>query len=529
MGVVLPTNFDMRKLRNDAERDVLNAFRDRLNDGWFIVPSLAIHSTYDYELDVVLVHKDYGIIDIEVKGHRIHLEGGVWKDSQGALDPQPMDQARKNAYKLRQLLRDRFPGELDYLAVHFGVALPNTRAISGSLPPGYTINQILTGPDLLDPFEKIQAIVAEGVVGPKMSGHHIESVVQLLFPDADFVWDEHAQSTRTKQRLKELSADQTKALEHLDANRRVVVTGGAGTGKTRLASTWARRALSREERVLFVCFNEPLADDIAERFLDDENLVTGAFYQVALRFDGIPHLDIPVELDDAARKLFWDVTASGHLHANWPLISDTFDTIIVDEAQDFSPAWIAQLAALLDPDGPRRMLMVADAGQDVFNRGFSLPSNDDGWTVCELTNNCRNSLEIAQLLRRFLGGSASPQSIPLGQGIGFHLVDLLNAETLLQELLHQEAFPPSTAVIVWPTWKEQLRTNLGLGTWNDRRERVICESVRRLKGTEFDTVVLFDPNGEMDDQALYVAISRAVNRLEIFGPESLGRRLSLTS
>ena len=157
-----------------------------------------------------------------------------------------------------------------------------------------------------------------------------------------------------------------------------MVTGGAGTGKTRLASTWARRALSREERVLFVCFNEPLADDIAERLLDDENLVTGAFYQVALRLDGMPHLDIPLELDDAERKLFWDVTASGHLHANWPLISDSFDTIIIDEAQDFSPAWIAQLAALLDTDGPRRMLMVADAGQDVFNRGSVRSDRRDG-------------------------------------------------------------------------------------------------------------------------------------------------------
>jgi hypothetical protein len=527
MGVVLPDNFDLRKLRNDAEREVVTAFRDRLSDGWYVIPSLGIHATYDYELDVVLIHKDYGIIDIEVKGHRVHLDGGVWKDHQGALDPQPMDQARNNAYKLRRLLRDRFPGELDFLAVHYGVALPNTRAIVGSLPPAYTASQILTGPDLLDPFEKIQAIVAEGQIGPKLFTHHIESVVQVLFPDADFVWDEHAQSTRTKQRLEELSADQTRTLEHLDANRRVVVTGGAGTGKTRLASAWARRALSREERVLFVCFNEPLADEIAERLLEDDSLVTGAFYQVALHLEGMPHLEIPADLDDAHRKLFWDVTASGHLHANWPSIIDRFDTIIIDEAQDFSPAWIAQLAALLDPDGPRRMLMVADAGQDVFNRGFSLPSNDDGWTVCELTNNCRNSLEIAQLLRRFLGGSASPQSIPLGQGSGFHPVDSQNAEAALRHLLEREDLPASTAVIVWPTWKEKLRSSLGLGTWDDRRDRVICESVRRLKGTEFDTVILFDPDGEMDDQALYVAISRAVNRLEVIGPELLGRRIGL--
>ena len=38
----------------------------------------------------------------------------------------------------------------------------------------------------------------------------------------------------------------------LDTNRRVLVNGGAGTGKTMLALQWARQALARNERTLVV-------------------------------------------------------------------------------------------------------------------------------------------------------------------------------------------------------------------------------------------------------------------------------------
>ena len=46
------------------------------------------------------------------------------------------------------------------------------------------------------------------------------------------------------------------------------------------------------------------------------------------------------------------------------------------------------------------------------SRGFTPPSPDDGWTQCELVNNCRNAQGIARLLRRYLDGAPSPCSAP---------------------------------------------------------------------------------------------------------------------
>lgn len=142
------------------------------------------------------------------------------------------------------------------------------------------------------------------------------------------------------------------------------------------------------------------------RLPDDENPVIGAFLQLARSFAGMPQLDVPLDAGDE----WWSFTAIGHLHRHWPSITDRFDSIVVDEAQDFSPAWIAWLTALLNPRG--RSLLVADETQDLYHRGFAVPSADDGWTRGELVTNCRNTFEIAKLLRRFLNGAPAPKRRP---------------------------------------------------------------------------------------------------------------------
>jgi hypothetical protein len=77
------------------------------------------------------------------------------------------------------------------------------------------------------------------------------------------------------------------------------------------------------------------------------------------------------------------------------------------------------------------------------------------------------------------------------------------------------------------TLRERLRAELGLGTWEERANKIPCESVRRLKGTEFDTVILIDEHGDMDRQKQYIAISRAVSQLIVLGPIELGERLGI--
>jgi DNA helicase IV len=258
---------------------------------------------------------------------------------------------------------------------------------------------------------------------------------------------------------------------------------------------------------------------------------------VARSFEGMPHLEEPENMSAEDASTFWNETVIGHLHLNWPKITEKFDTIIIDEAQDFSPAWIAQLESLLDVDGPRRLMMVADSGQEIFSRGFRMPKSEDGWTLCELVNNCRNSHQIARLLRSLLGGAPAPEVGPETIGIEFDEATTEDYVAKVKAILNRQPdngsgllAPVGTTAVLVPSvrLRDQLRAELGLGSWDERDTKTVCETERRMKGTEFDTVILVDPERRMDDRALYIGISRAINQLFVVGSHELGLRLRLT-
>lgn len=341
-------------------------------------------------------------------------------------------------------------------------------------------------------------------------------------PDAYMNW--------ASSRIETFSGAQVRALERLDGNRRVFVSGGAGTGKSRLALAWTRRAAMRGERVLLVCFNEPLGAQFARRVRDLEQVTVGPFLRLALSLEGIPPLSVP---SDAGTE-FWNNTVQGHLHLHWPDVEARFDTIVVDESQDFSPSWLAMLEQLLDPDGPRRMLLTGDADQELHNRGFTPPRPEDGWTLCELVNNTRNSREIARLMRNRLNGPLAPFALPDSTHVRFTPVEDLNelvAHVRAEVLKLKEAGfdEDGIAVICVDTGsRDALREVAMFVPYEQAGEgRIVCETSRRLKGLEYQAVILVGLRWPVDDTVLYVGVSRAVFGLSVIGPKQLGERLGL--
>jgi len=533
MGQLFPEDFPLDQLANDAERAVVAAFCDQLFDSWFVIPSVAMRdASRDREADIVLLHPELGVVLIEVKGHRMRIKDGTWVGHEDTpLNPQPIDQAKDNAYALRRRLRKVSPS-LEHLRIEYGVALPNTRSMEGDLPPDVVGAQVLMAPDLSEANDAIEELALSRGHAHPLDREQMEAIVDHLCPDADFAWDPDARVIATRERLVELCHAQIAVLKPLAQNRRVVVRGGAGTGKTRLALAWAQQAWLDGERVLLTCFNEPLAEVLRAELpaQDEDDLVVGAFLRLAFELPGMPPLAIPPDAD----AVWWDTVATGHLHKYWPLIGAAFDTIVVDEAQDFSPAWLAQLQALLDPDGRRRVLMVADEGQGLYERGFQFPDPDDGWVRAELVANCRNAAPIARILRRKLGGAPAPAMSPEGLGVSWRAADELGAMAALvdAELQRLEDEGRDLTGVCVATFhsvvRDRLRSELDLSSWEDRLDGgVVCENVHRLKGLEFDTVILATPDDEDDITKLYVGVSRAVSELIVVGPEPLANRLGL--
>ncbi len=532
MGLLVPPNFPLGTLKNRAERDAVGALVDRLSDGWYVIPSVGIFgASRDFEMDIVLVHERDGVAVLEVKGHRPEIVGGVWMNSGQPMTPQPLAQARDNAYELRDLLRATHPS-LRKMQVAYGVIFPNAGELRGTLPPDVDRSQILVAADLEDPLDAVDRLTSLRWTVP-VGAAGLRAIVDKLCPSAELAFDAEARARLLRLRLDELSERQVQALETLDMNRRVMVTGGAGTGKTRLAAAWARRARERGERVLFTCYNDPLGWDLQAR----EELLgvttVGSFHQIAFTLPGMPELGIPEDADGA----WWDDVANRHLIDHWDDVTARFDTIVVDEAQDFRPEWVTMLERLLDPDGPARMLMVADLAQMIYDRGFTMPSATDGWVRCDLTNNCRNSAQIATMLYRRLGGAVSPYGGPETIAVNWCEADDLDAAIdavgeAIDEFMDDDDRDPENLLVLTTTRsvRDHLRESLGFTSWESADEGdIACETVHRAKGLEADHVILVTLTDDVSDTLLYIGISRAVTGLTVVSPRAVGERLGLTS
>lgn len=537
MPRVVPEDYPRNLLANDAERRVFDALFDGLHSEWIMIPNLGMDGfPREFETDFVLLHPDFGVMLVETKGMRLSIHDGIWMGEQGtALDPQPVKQAKDNAYELRRRLR-RLGLGLERLDVQWAIAFPNVRAMDGELPLDFHPERLLLAPQLADPERALQDLVyGKGSVNRALSREQIEAIVGLLRPDAEFVWDIQEAVRQTRQRLDELCAAQIDSMATLSVNRRVVVRGRAGTGKTRLAVAWAQKAWREGDRVWLTCFNDPLAESLRTELgsFDDGELLVGSFLQSAFTLPGMPELEIPPTAD----RIWWETVAVGHLVSHWPLVGAPFDTIIVDEAQDFSPAWIGLLEALLDPSGRRRMHLLVDEEQELFERGFVVPAAEDGWVHAELTRNFRNAERIGRILRRTLGGAPSPAHVPMGIGVRWFCIDDGDVETASElvdvelDRIREEEQRSTTGIGVITfrsAVRDHLRTAHGLVAWEERdEESVLCENVHRLKGLEFDSAIVVAPTEVDDDSLLYVAVSRAVAELVMIAPRSIGERLGL--
>ncbi len=70
MGILVPPNFPMSSLANEAERRVVELLCDRLTDTWMVIPDVGLLSQRDHQIDIVIAHPRDGVAVVEVKGHR---------------------------------------------------------------------------------------------------------------------------------------------------------------------------------------------------------------------------------------------------------------------------------------------------------------------------------------------------------------------------------------------------------------------------------------------------------------------------
>jgi len=519
------------KYVNDSERKVTEALVKQLPDAAVVIHGQRFFGADgDWEADLLVLYPDSGFAAIEIKGGKVWLEDGVWKqrtrDGERTIDP--VDQARSASYLMNRYLskssrwthgRMRSAHFVVLPGVEWGPelespALPREIAIVGSdlSSAAAKIWDAFNGylPDEPNARPSIDAVnlAADLIGGRPPTGHSVRAMRAEL--------DEH---------VERLTADQAKILDIVRDNRRIEVRGGPGTGKTWLALEQTRRLARAGQRVALLCYSRGLATWIDREVAswpesERKNVWNGTFHALGIHWKA--------HVRDGNDPHFWEVelpTTMLGLARNLAA-AERFDALVVDEAQDFADSWWPPLLAGLIDSDDAGIYVFGDAAQSVFGRegrpAISL-------LTVRLDENVRNTQQIARTFRSL---SADPVDLMGGEGPPVRFIPCTpqdacdKADRAVEELL-TDGWEPKDIVILTTNHRHPMHVariehdgqdGYWASFWDE--EDFFYATVPGFKGLERPAVVLAvdgfrDP--EIARDVMYVGLSRARDLLIVVG------------
>jgi len=321
---------------------------------------------------------------------------------------------------------------------------------------------------------------------------------------------------------------------------RLRVTGTAGSGKTQLALAEYRQAIDRGLRPLYVCFNRLLADHFAT--IVPTGGLACSFHMLCdrrLRAAGrTPDFSRP----DAFEQMVAQAAAL-------PLDdSDRFDTLIVDEGQDFPESWRDLVLCHARPEA--RVLWLEDPLQNLYGRP---PVPLPGWVGLHAVTNYRSPRPVVRLLRQLLPECTELEGASPFDGGEIDVLTYGNGDEMLQKVreairqCYAAGFRKEDVALVSYHGREssyllrhdqlgshRLRSFTGgydlLGQPVFTEGELLAESVFRFKGQSAPAVVFTEIDfAELDDKALrrlFVGATRATLRLTLVMAEPSARLLA---
>jgi superfamily I DNA and RNA helicase len=163
-----------------------------------------------------------------------------------------------------------------------------------------------------------------------------------------------------------LTEHQAVILDAIQLLHRVEIRGGAGSGKTFLAMEQARRLSGKGQRVALVCYSHGLASYL-ERVSSNwprrqQPAYVGEFHDLGKLWGAAEGPDESIASAETAQ--FWEhelPRQMTHLAAQLEP-GHRFDSIVVDEAQDFADAWWDPLLAALKGEETGGLYVFTDEG-----------------------------------------------------------------------------------------------------------------------------------------------------------------------
>lgn len=560
----------------ESERHVYERFQSVLPNEWTVIHSQRFllpknGRAWEGEVDFLILDPLRGAIGLEVKGGGVERTAAGWfsvnRHGTKHTIKDPGKQASSAVHAVRKYLKAApgFGQRGFRCRFGWGVVLPDVESPS-DLGPDLPRDVVLDRGDfarLKQAVDRVFACHCGG--GQPLSEAAAEAFVAALverYPPASRLALQFKEENRELLRLTE---DQMTLLDNLAAHNRAAIEGAAGTGKTVLAMEKARRLATTGRRVLLLCFNSPLAQDLAARAVDFD-VETFVYFcrrlasRARVGFDEKLRRNKKLPRDEATR-LFAKEAPERLRQALARLPDERWDAIVVDEAQDFLPNWWPCLNEALRDGREGTLYAFYDPNQDLHDGG---PARSLEVIEHKLRDNCRNTARIADYVARLVGTepyikTGAPQGEEVDEITCRSDAGVIRtvAECLDRLVFRENVDPDTIAVVSTRTLKNSPFARdhragrfelVNLGNRGPRANpasplrQVAFDTLYRFKGLERDVVIFLDlPGGDhsrhratsqhavntyddlprVTERHRYVAASRARNLLVVvrFEPE----------
>tara|TARA_R110002051_G_scaffold2924_11_gene15440 strand:- start:8960 stop:10630 length:1671 start_codon:yes stop_codon:yes gene_type:complete len=538
-----------------------SALKAQLDDDYLVLHSVAWiakpkgEGPRDGEVDFLICHPRHGLLVIEVKGGRIDLDYSTrrWTstDRRDVVHEihNPFDQARRGKYGILEKLKENPQWQklvIGRFAIGHAIFVPDVgdgERLKGPDAPTEIIgdrNDLTALASWVEGAfqywasqpgdnQRVNPIGTRGVETARKFFARVASTRPLL-------------SVRLEDEEREritLTERQAVILDYLSRQRRVMVAGGAGTGKTLIAREKAVRAAEEGLSTLLVCFNRGLADHLREQCAGIANLEVASFHQLCRRWIDKAKVDLGRDLIAEARRDYPGGNEYDHhqpiaLALAIDLFGPHYDAIVVDEAQDFGDEFWMPIELLLSEHEKGLLYVFLDENQDIYGRSAAIPISGEPML---LDKNCRNTSHIHAAAYRYYKGAAI--EAPAIAGVGVEMIPATGIDrqaraiaSLVTRLVAEEKMKPHDigillcdAAVREASERALAATSIpGTAKWGRleayRPGSVTVDTVARFKGLERSIVILWGLDSctpEKDRETLYVGMSRAKSLLFLCG------------
>ena len=516
---------------NSGEERAFKALRAQLP-----AEAVLLHSVWfmdrkrnDREADFIILWPGVGFIVIEVKAGEIWFENGAWwqRHPTGPGEIHPVEQARNAKYLMNEYLLNNAGIPRNVFKGHFVLFL-DTADTARLRTPEILPELTLTKNDMNSLAYRIEYAMRNFTddVGAIPDEEWVANAGKVLVGAFNFREKVAALRAANDDQVERLTRTEARALRAMREVRRFQVVGGPGSGKTWAALHQVKFLAEAGESVGLLCFNvglrEWLSKEVATWPTEVGERVTVENIHSLGRSWG-------VEIPEAPDTDFWDREFFQSFSAviKERPIALKFDSLVIDEAQDFDPQWVRTLLGTLRDQEKGGLFVFGDEDQGVFGRDGEL---DLGLPRFLLDANVRNTRQIAEFVRSVVAKPMEAEGI---DGPPVKFVQCGPEEDMEQIAEHEvfkfldEGFDGGDVVLLTTKSQHHMQRDLKAregadGYWDafwSKDEHFYC-TVGGFKGLDRPIVVLA-VNGFHDEETardfLYVGMSRARDQLVIVG------------